>query len=79
MFKHFLLYSIIAAFSYAAFAQCPPFDVHTGFTTQEQIDEFIANYPNCTVLNTNVLIGKIVVLKTLLKLTATCIFGVPEI
>lgn len=59
MLKHFLLYSIIAAFSHGALAQCPPFDVHTGFTTQEQIDEFIINYPNCTVLNTNVLIGKI--------------------
>ncbi|WP_432412850.1 T9SS type A sorting domain-containing protein [Rasiella sp. SM2506] len=54
--KQYLLSAAFLLFSFVGFGQCPTDNV-VWLQTQADVDAFAINYPNCTELNTNLIIG----------------------
>jgi len=52
---HFILISALFLSFYILVAQCPEGDVI--FNSQEEIDNFVAEYPDCSIINGNLEIG----------------------
>lgn len=53
--KYYFTILLCAFVCYNLSAQCPPGDVT--FSSQEEVDDFVATYPNCTEITGNMLIG----------------------
>jgi hypothetical protein len=58
MLKHYFTILISAFACYGLNAQCPPGDVT--LSSQAQVDDFVATYPNCTEIPGNMVIGEFV-------------------
>lgn len=57
MLKKYITLLLIAFAGYGLNAQCPPGDVI--LSSQAEVDAFVADYPNCTEIAGNMLIGSL--------------------